>query len=63
VPPRTIIADGKPTTAPRDTSHVSGWDYLPGNAQVQLYGDFCAQLRTDPTVKVEVVVGCETVGG
>ena len=29
----------------RDTSRQSGWDYLPGNTQIQLYGAACTTLR------------------
>jgi hypothetical protein len=56
----TIESGGQSFTVPRDTAHGDGWDYLPGNQQVQLYGKACERLKTDPDATVEVVVGCET---
>lgn len=59
----TITSDGTTTTIPRDTSHGNGWDYLSGDAQVQLYGAACEQLKQDGSASVEIVVGCQTVEG
>jgi hypothetical protein len=58
----TLTTDAKTMTIPRDTSHASGWDYLPGNQQVQLYGDSCTVMKADASAKIEVVLGCDTVG-
>ncbi len=59
----TVTADGVTFTVPRDASHGDGWDYLPGQTQVQLYGASCETLKGDADAKVKVVVGCDTVGG
>lgn len=58
----TITQGGMTTTIPRDTLHESGWDYLSGAQQVQLYGEPCEMLKADAEAQVEVVVGCQTVG-
>jgi hypothetical protein len=58
----TVESGGQKFTVLRDTSHTDGWDYLPGNQQVQLYGKSCDRLKSDPDASVEVVVGCETQG-
>jgi hypothetical protein len=44
----------------RDTTHQGGWDYLGG--RIQIYGAACAGLKADPGARVDVVVGCKTVG-
>jgi hypothetical protein len=44
----------------RDTSHVDGWDYL--GDRIQVYGAACTALKADPAARVDVVVGCKTVG-
>jgi hypothetical protein len=46
---------------PRDTTHQDGWDFLPGEKQVQLYGAACKSLQGDAKARVEIVVGCTTV--
>ena len=45
----------------RDSQHQQGWDFL-GQTQIQLYGDACNTVRSDPTATVDVVVGCKTQG-
>jgi len=59
----TISVEGEASTVPRDTSHNDGWDYLPGNQHVQLYGQACERVKADGQAKVEVVVGCTTERG
>jgi hypothetical protein len=56
----TVTSAGQTTTVPRDASKQDGWDYLPGNQQVQLYGEACEVLKNDAQAKVTVVVGCKT---
>lgn len=58
----TVTDNGVTKTIVKDTSHSNGWDYLPGNDSLQFYGDACETLKADPTIKVEVVVGCKTQG-
>ena len=56
----TVQSEGQTYTIPRDQSHADGWDYLPGFQQIQLYGDSCELLKSDPDATVEIVVGCKT---
>jgi hypothetical protein len=56
----TVESGGQTQTILRDQMHEDGWDYLPGNEQVQLYGAACDTLKNDPSAKIEVVVGCKT---
>jgi hypothetical protein len=56
----TITSGGQTTTILRDQTKTDGWDYLPGNTTVQLYGAACDALKTDAQAKVTVVVGCKT---
>ncbi|NUP12702.1 MAG: VWA domain-containing protein [Polyangiaceae bacterium] len=56
----TIQSEGDTITVPRDQAHADGWDYLPGNEQVQLYGGACELLKSDGEAKIKVVVGCQT---
>lgn len=46
----------------RDTTHQDGWDYLPNQKHLQLYGNACTELKTDVKNQVEIVVGCITQG-
>jgi hypothetical protein len=50
------------TTVARDNSHQNGWDYLPNQTQVQLYGGACQAVRGDAAAKVQIVLGCKTLG-
>ena len=59
----TVQSGGQDYTIPRDSAHHDGWDYLPGNQQVQLYGQSCDMLKNDADAKVSMVVGCTTQGG
>jgi hypothetical protein len=53
-------AAGEKTVA-KDTNHQDGWDYLSGGTSVQLYGQACTDLKSDPAAKVDIVIGCKTV--
>lgn len=57
----TLDRTGGPQTLVRDPKHVQGWDTLPGNTQIKLYGDACRVLKDDAKAKVTVVIGCKTV--
>ncbi len=46
----------------RDTTHQDGWDYLPNQKHIQLYGNACSTLKSDPKNNVEIIVGCVTQG-
>lgn len=43
----------------RDPGRKDGWDYLPGQKQIQVYGEACKKLAEDGS-SVKIVVGCET---
>jgi hypothetical protein len=48
--------------APRDPSHMNGWDYGPGGTTVQLYGSWCDMVRTGNVTEVRAVFGCSPLG-
>jgi hypothetical protein len=59
----TVATKAANHTIARDQSHKNGWDYTPAKDKVQLYGPACDLLKADAMAKVEVVVGCKTIGG
>src|SRR6185436_9303120 len=48
VPPKLdyVSVEVNNATVPRDTNHMNGWDYGPGNLSIQFYGSYCTQLQT-----------------
>ncbi len=46
----------------RDTTHTNGWDFLPNQTHIQLYGQACTTIKADETNKVDIVLGCTTQG-
>jgi len=58
----TVTVDGNTDVVPKDSSHADGWDYLPNNQQIQLYGPACEAMKSSSDAKVEVIIGCETLG-
>jgi hypothetical protein len=54
----TVKAGGDSVEVSRDETHVNGWDVLPGNQQVQLYGAACEQLKSDEQAEVAIAVAC-----
>lgn len=46
------------TTVPRDSAHVSGWDYDPVTQQVTFYGEHCEMLKAGEVTDVDIVFGC-----
>jgi hypothetical protein len=45
--------------APKDTSHMNGWDYVgAGHTQVEVFGQWCDQLKAADANKVNFVLGC-----
>ena len=45
--------------APRDTTQMNGWDYIgTGYKQVQVFGQWCDQLKAADANKVNFVLGC-----
>ena len=60
----TVTPSSGPAHAvPRDGTHADGWDFLAGKSKIQLYGDACASVKADMGSRVEIVVGCKTLGG
>jgi len=47
-------------TLSRDTTHAGGWDFLPNQTHIQLYGDACTTIKADPANEVDIVLGCVT---
>ena len=58
----TRTAGGTTTAVPRDPTHSDGWDFLAGDAKLQLFGPACAVVKADVSTKIQVVVGCKTLG-
>ena len=50
------------TTVARDTTHQDGWDFLPNQTHIQLYGNACTTIKADAQNQVDIVVGCTTQG-
>jgi len=46
----------------RDTTHQDGWDFLPNQTHIQLYGGACTTIKADAQNHVDIVVGCTTQG-
>ncbi|HEY1959126.1 MAG TPA: hypothetical protein VGH28_26110 [Polyangiaceae bacterium] len=46
----------------RDTTHQDGWDFLPNQTHIQLYGGACTTIKADAQNTVDIVVGCTTQG-
>jgi hypothetical protein len=46
---------------PRDTSHMNGWDFGPGNLSIQFYGSWCTMLQGGAINDVHAIFGCPPV--
>lgn len=57
-----LVTQKGTTQLAKDTNHQNGWDYLPNQTQVQLYGAACQSVKDDASSHVEIVVGCKTLG-
>jgi len=57
-----LVDQNGQTALSRDTNHQNGWDYLPNNKQVQLYGAACSAVTANEKAHVQIVVGCKTQG-
>lgn len=45
--------------APKDSTHMNGWDYVgAGYTQVEVFGQWCDQLKAADANKVNFVLGC-----
>jgi hypothetical protein len=60
VPPGKTIVEVEGQLLPQDPSHADGWDYLPGNTSVKIYGPTCQRLMREDlsTSEVNVIFGC-----
>lgn len=55
------VTNGEGTqTILKDVGHEDGWDYLPNQKQIQLYGASCAAVK-QAGAEVHVVLGCTTL--
>ncbi|HWA75418.1 MAG TPA: vWA domain-containing protein [Polyangiaceae bacterium] len=55
---------GQVTAIPRDTSNMpctQGWQFSADQTQIVLCSDTCAQIKTDMSAKVDVVLGCKQI--
>ena len=43
---------------PRDTTHMNGWDFGPGNMSIQFYGAACTSLQSGGATNVQAIFGC-----
>jgi len=43
---------------PRDPAHQNGWDYVPANNQIQLYGPACDDLQSGQAPELVISYGC-----
>jgi hypothetical protein len=57
--PDNIAVEINGQKAPKDPTHANGWDYLgSGYRQVEVFGQWCDQLKTADAKKVNFVLGC-----
>jgi hypothetical protein len=55
-------SDGSVVTVAHDATRADGWDFLEGKSKVQLYGAACTAVKASTSTKVEIVLGCSTIG-
>lgn len=57
-----LTSGGKVTQVYQDQSAncEQGWQYSADKKQINLCGDVCTQVKSDPNVKLEVLFGCKT---
>jgi hypothetical protein len=57
--PDNIAVHVNNAKAPKDTTHMDGWDYTsPDNLQIQVFGSWCDQIKTATSNTVNFVFGC-----
>jgi hypothetical protein len=56
----TVTANGQ--TVPRDTTHMNGWDFGPGDTSIQFYGSYCNMLQSGGISSVQAIYGCPPIG-
>ena len=56
------IDDNNGMKIPRDTTHMNGWDYGPGNLSINFYGPACDNLQKGVTTGISAIFGCPPVG-
>jgi hypothetical protein len=56
------IDDNNGMKIPRDTTHMNGWDFGPGNMSINFYGAACDNLQKGVTTGIKAVFGCPPVG-
>ena len=52
----SITAGG--AMVPKDTSHMNGWDFGPGDMSIQFYGDWCKNLQSASISDLQAIFGC-----
>lgn len=57
--PEKIAVKVSGVSAPRDPSHVNGWDYTsPESRGIELYGSWCEQVKAGTSKSLDIVFGC-----
>jgi hypothetical protein len=59
--PDLVEIDSGSSVVPRDTTHMNGWDYGPGDMSIVFYGNACADLQNGVVQSVTAVYNCPPV--
>jgi hypothetical protein len=60
--PDLVEIDGNNGKIPRDTTHMNGWDYGPGDMSINFYGAACDDLQKGVTTSIMAVYNCPPIG-
>ncbi len=55
-----VVGGGVPSTVTHDPGKKEGWEFLPGDQQIQLYGAACETMRKEAGAQVKIFLGCDT---
>jgi hypothetical protein len=59
--PDFVEIDVNNAKVPRDTTHMDGWDFGPGDLSIQFYGSYCMSLQSGSVMNVEAIFQCMPV--
>jgi von Willebrand factor type A domain len=59
--PDFVEIDVNNSKVPRDTTHMDGWDFGPGDLSIQFYGSYCMSLQNGSVMNVEAIFQCMPV--
>lgn len=60
--PDQVVVTANGQTVPRDTTHMNGWDFGPGDTSIQFYGSYCSMLQSGGISNVQAIYGCPPIG-